>query len=106
VPHALFTRITVDLQVAAVSVKPSANALPGSSAAEKLVNGLAYFIILACVGGALFGIGQWVLGSRTSNYSQSEAGRSKLGVAVLGAFLTGALAAIINFFVSAGSAVK
>jgi hypothetical protein len=90
----------------AVNVKPNPNALPGSSAAEKLVDGLAYFIILGCIAGALFGIGQWVLGSRTSNYSQSESGRTKVAVAVFGAFLVGALAAIINFFVSAGSAVK
>jgi hypothetical protein len=92
--------------LATVSVKPDPNALPGMPAAQKLIDGLAAAIVLACVAGLLFGIGQWVLGSRTSNYSQADAGKSKVGVAILGAFLTGAVAAIINFFVTAGSAVK
>jgi hypothetical protein len=90
----------------AVAVNPNPDALPGMPAAQKLVNGLAAAIILACVVGLLIGIGQWVLGSRTSNFSQADSGKSKVGVAVLGAFLTGAAAAIINFFISAGAAVK
>lgn len=91
---------------AAVSVKPNPTALPGLPAAEKLVNGLAAFILLACVVGALFGIGQWVLGSKSNNYSQADSGRSKVAIAAGGAFLVGALATIINFFESAGGAVK
>ena len=91
---------------AAINVKPDPNALPGMPTAQKLVNGLAAFIILACVVGALFGIGQWVLGSRTSNFSQADSGKSKVGAAVLGAFGVGAVAAIINFFVTAGGQIK
>lgn len=94
------------LTTAAVSVKPNPTALPGLPAAEKLVNGLAAFILLACVVGALFGIGQWVLGSKSNNYSQADSGRSKVAIAAGGAFLVGALATIINFFESAGGAVK
>lgn len=92
--------------LAAVSVKPDPNALPGMPAAEKLVDGIAAFIILGCVAGLFIGIGQWVWGNRVSNYSQADAGKSKVLVSILGAFLAGAGAAIINFFVSAGSAVK
>jgi hypothetical protein len=92
--------------LAAVSVKPNPTALPGMPAAEKLVDGLAAFVLLGCVAGALIGIAQWVLGSRTSNYSQADSGRNKVGAALLGAFGVGALAAIINFFLAAGSAVK
>lgn len=91
---------------AAVKVNPNSNALPGMPAAEKLVDGLAAFILLGCAAGALLGIGQWVLGSRTNNYSQADSGRTKVAIAAGGAFLVGALAAIINFFVTAGSAVK
>ncbi|MGD9734937.1 MAG: DUF6112 family protein [Solirubrobacterales bacterium] len=92
--------------LAAVSVKPDPNALPGMPAAAKLVNGLAAFILLACVVGFLLGVGQWVLGSRTSNFSQSDSGKSKVLVSVLGAFGVGAVAAIINFFLNAGTALK
>lgn len=93
------------LQLAAVNVKPDPHALPGGPTAETLVDGLAYFILIACAAGGLLGIGQWVFGSRSSNYSQADSGKSKVIAAVLGAFGVGALAAIINFFVSAGSTV-
>lgn len=89
-----------------VKVDPNSQALPGVPAAEKLLNGLAKYILIACVAGALLGIGQWVLGSRTNNYSQADSGRSKVAVAAGCAFLVGALAAIINFFFDAGGAVK
>jgi hypothetical protein len=101
--------VTYDLAVqvaAAVTLKPDPNALPGMPTAQKLVNGIAAFVILACVLGGLFGVGQWVLGSRTSNYSQADSGKSKFGAAILGAFAVGALAAIINFFVDAGGQIK
>lgn len=91
---------------AAVKVNPNSKALPGMPAAEKLVDGLAAFMLLGCAAGALLGIGQWVLGSRTNNYSQADSGRTKVAIAAGGAFLIGALAAIINFFQTAGSAVK
>lgn len=99
--HGLAAQVAV-----AVNLKPDPNALPGMPTAEKFVDGIAAFVILGCVLGGLLGIGQWVLGSRTSNYSQADSGKSKVGAAVLGAFGVGALAAIINFFVSAGGQIK
>lgn len=92
--------------LAAVNVTPDPDGLPGMPAATKLVDGLAAFILLACVAGFLLGIGQWALGSRTSNFGQSDSGKSKVLVSVLGAFGVGAVAAIINFFLNAGTALK
>lgn len=92
--------------IAAVTIKPDPTALPGGDEAQKLINGGTYFVLLACVAGALLGLGQWALGSRTSNYSQADNGKSKVVACIVAAFLTGALGAIINFFVSAGGAVK
>lgn len=89
-----------------VTVNPNPDALPGMSEATKLIDGLAAAVLLACVAGFLLGVGQWVLGSKTSNFSQADSGRSKVLVSVLGAFGVGAVAAIINFFLSAGGAVK
>jgi uncharacterized protein DUF6112 len=101
---ALRTRALVRL--ATVNVTPDPDGLPGMPAATKLVDGLAAFILLACVAGFLLGVGQWVLGSKTSNFSQSDSGKSKVLVSVLGAFGVGAVAAIINFFLNAGTALK
>jgi hypothetical protein len=103
---AIAVRAESILRMAAVNVKPDPNGLPGMPAATKLVDGLAAFILLACVAGFLLGVGQWVLGSKTSNFSQSDSGKSKVLVSVLGAFGVGAVAAIINFFLNAGTALK
>lgn len=92
--------------LAAVSVRPDPNGLPGMPAATKLVDGIAAFILLGCVAGFLLGVGEWVLGSRSSNFGQSDSGKSRVLVSVLGAFGVGAVAAIINFFLSAGTALK
>jgi VIT1/CCC1 family predicted Fe2+/Mn2+ transporter len=89
-----------------VKVDPNGSALPGLPALEKLVDGLAAFILVACAAGALLGIGQWVFGSRSSNYSQADSGKTKVAIAAGGAFLVGALGAIINFFLTAGGGVK
>jgi hypothetical protein len=89
-----------------VHLEPKDGGLPGMQAAEKLIDGLGKYILLACLAGALFGIGQWVLGNRTNNYSHADSGKTKVAIAAGGAFLVGALPAIINFFSTAGSGVK
>lgn len=92
--------------LAAVSIKPDPEALPGMPAATKLVDGLAAFMLVGCAAGFLIGIGKWVFGSRTSNFSQSDSGRGMVFASVAGAFGIGAAAAIINFFLNAGTALK
>lgn len=103
---AILARSGVLGALANVSVKPNPNALPGTSAIEKLIDGLAAFALLACVGGVLIGAAQWALGSKSGNYSHASDGRSKVMYGLLGAFVIGAAAAIINFFYSSGSAVR
>jgi len=103
---AIFTKLQVLTAAAEVNVKPDAQALPGVPAAEKLLDGLAKYVVIACVAGGLIGIAQWALGSRSNNYSQADSGKTKVAIAAGGAFLVGALAAIVNFFVAAGGAVK
>jgi hypothetical protein len=101
-----FGRLPAFGAFAAISINPDPTALPGGGEAQKLINGATYFVLLACVAGALWGLGEWAIGSRTSNYGQADGGKSRVFTCILAAFLTGALGAIINFFVSAGGAVK
>ncbi len=103
---AILAKAGVLSALANVSVKPNPHALPGTSAIEKLIDGLAAFALLACVGGVLIGAAQWALGSKSGNYSHASDGRSKVMYGLLGAFVIGAAAAIINFFYSSGSAVR
>jgi Family of unknown function (DUF6112) len=94
------------LQAAAkVSVSPDADGLPGGAAAQKLLNGVAAFGLLACVATVIFGAAQWGFASRSSNYSQADDGKTRMLKGVGGAFGIGAAAAAINFFFNAGSAV-
>jgi hypothetical protein len=100
--------IFVKLQLAAdkVQVEPNPKGLPGIPALQKLVNGLALIALLACVAGVLIGAAQWALGSKSNNYSHASDGKSKVLYGLLGAFVIGAGAALINFFYNSGSAVK
>lgn len=88
-----------------VSVNPDAGGLPGGAAAQKLLNGAAAFGLLACVGTVILGAAQWGFGSRSSNYSQADDGKTRMLKGVGGAFGIGAAAAAINFFFNAGSTV-
>jgi hypothetical protein len=94
------------LQAAAkVSVNPDAGGLPGGDAAQKLINGAAAFGLMACVGAMLWGAAQWGFGSRSSNASQADDGKTRMLKGVGGAFGIGAAAAVVNFFFNAGSTV-
>lgn len=101
---ALFVKL--QLAVEKVDVNPNPKGLPGTQALEKLVNGLAMLALLACVAGVLIGAAQWALGSKSNNYSHASDGKSKVLYGLLGAFVVGAGAALINFFYTSGSAVK
>ena len=92
--------------LAKVSVNPSPNGLPGSGAAEKLLNGLAFYALLGCTAGMLLGAALYAFASRSNNYSQAANGRSMMLYSAIGAFVAGATPAIINFFQQAGGTVK
>lgn len=96
----------LDLIAQLVKVSPSSGGLPGGAAAQKILNGAAFFGLLACVGAMLWGAAQWGFGSRSSNYSQADEGKSRMLKGLGGAFAIGASAAAVNFFFNAGTAVR
>lgn len=103
---AVFVKAQLLASAAAVKVKPNPNGLPGVPALEKLVNGIAALALLACALGLLVGAAQWALGSKSNNYGHASDGKSKVLYALLGAFVVGAGAALINFFYDSGTAVR
>jgi hypothetical protein len=100
--------IHLPLQKAAakVSVSPNPNGLPGLDVAQKLVNGIAAAVMLACLFAFLWGAGQWGLGTKSHNYGQASDGKGRMLAGLAGAFAVGAAAAVINFFFSAGAEVS
>ena len=85
---------------------PSAGGLPGSSALEKLISGLAFWALLAALGGLLVSAAVWALSSHSGNYHHASVGRRGTIIAAVAALLVGAAPAIIAFFEDLGKTVK
>lgn len=85
---------------------PNAGGLPGSSALEKLISGLAFWALLAALGGLLVSAAVWALSSHSGNYHHASVGRRGTIIAAVAALLVGAAPAIIAFFEDVGKTVK
>ena len=79
--------------------------LPGGDAAAKLIGGLMYLGLLACIGAVVIGATMWAWGSHSGNYRGSYAGRCVVIGGAVGALLIGAAVTIVNFAFSAGQTV-
>ncbi len=91
--------------VAGVSLHPSPNALPGSSALQTLTNGIGGWALILSMIGMVIGAAAWALGSHAQNYQQVYVGRRAVLVAALAALIIGAAPALINFFYSTGNGI-
>src|SRR5580765_5647255 len=100
----LFTNLVV--AASGIGGEPNANGLPGSTALEKLVSGVAFWALLASLGGLLISAAVWALSSHSGNYHHSAIGRRGTVIAAVSAFLVGAAPAIIAFFQDLGQTVK
>jgi hypothetical protein len=88
-----------------VGGNPNPNGLPGSSALESLISGLAFWALLASLGGLLISAAVWALSSHSGNYHHSALGRRGTVISAVAAFLVGAAPAIIGFFEDLGRTV-
>jgi hypothetical protein len=86
--------------------QPDPNGLPGSTALESLISGVAFWALLAALGGLLISAAVWALSSHSGNYHHASMGRRGTIVSALAAFLVGAAPAIIAFFQNLGGTVK
>ena len=89
-----------------VHVSPDPSGLPGSNVLQSLINGLAFWMLLASLAGVLIGAGVWALASHGNNHHWASRGRSGALVSAGAALVIGAAGAIVNFFVEAGGKVK
>src|ERR687884_898580 len=95
------------LLVAATPVggQPDPNGLPGSTALEQLVNGLAFWALIASLAGLVISAAVWALSSHSGNYHHTTMGRRGTIISAAAAFLVGAAPAIVSFFENLGTTV-
>lgn len=86
--------------------QPDPNGLPGSEALEKLISGVAFWALLAALGGLLISAAVWALSSHSGNYQHATMGRRGTIISAVAAFLVGAAPTIIAFFEDLGRTVQ
>jgi Family of unknown function (DUF6112) len=99
--------LLTNLVLAATGVggQPDPNGLPGSSALETLISGLAFWALLASLGGLLISAAVWALSAHSGNYHHATVGRRGTIISAAAAFLVGAAPAIVAFFEDLGKTV-
>lgn len=85
--------------------QPDPNGLPGSSALQQLISGLAFWALLAALAGLLISAAVWALSSHSGNYQHASLGRRGTIISAIAAFLVGAAPAIVTFFENLGKTV-
>jgi hypothetical protein len=94
------------LAASGIGGTPDPNGLPGSSALEQLVNGLAFWGLLAALAGLIISSAVWALSAHSGNYHHATVGRHGAIISAGAAFLVGAAPAIVAFFENLGNTVK
>ena len=88
---------------AQVTLSPDDSNAPGLNALKDLVNGLAAYAVIAALASVLLGGIAWALGERMGLDRASSVGKSGVLAGFGLAFLVGAAAAFVNFFLATGS---
>jgi hypothetical protein len=101
--EAVTARATLLLAAGQVQVNPDDKNAPGINALKDLVNGLAAYAVIAAVASVLLGGIAWALGERMGLDRASSVGKSGVLAGFGLAFLVGAAAAFVNFFLATGS---
>lgn len=86
-----------------ITVNPDGSNAPGLNALQNLVNGLAAYALIAAVAAVLLGGMAWALGERMGMERASSAGKGGVLAGFGLAFLVGAAAAFVNFFLKTGA---
>jgi hypothetical protein len=97
---------SVHAAVRDVKLDPKPSGLPGSEVLQGLVDGLAFWGLLAALAALVTGAAVWAWASHAQNHHHAANGRRTTSVAALAALLIGAAPALINFFADAGDRVK
>ena len=90
---------------AKVSISPNSGGLPGTSEAEKVISGLMFWGLLACVAGVIIGGAVWAVSSHGGNHHYAQRGKASFLISAVAAAVIAAAPAVVNFFEGLGSGV-
>ena len=93
-------------EVRDVTVTPRSSGLPGSRVLQDIIDGLAFWALLACLAAMIVAAGVWAFAAHSNNHHYSANGRRGLLVSAVAAMAIGASSAIVNFFAEAGDKVR
>jgi vacuolar-type H+-ATPase subunit I/STV1 len=91
------------LVLAQINIKPDKSKAPGSDGLADVINGFAWYTLLAAAAGFLIGGACWAIGGRIGNDYTATGGKVGMAVSTGVAFLVGAAAAILNFAYNTGN---
>lgn len=101
------THLTIHAVLSAqLTLTPESGSLPGGAALQSLLNGLAWWALLACLVGLIVGAATWALGAHSNNYQGATTGRRAVLVSGAAALLIGAAPTLLNFLFGVGQSVK
>jgi hypothetical protein len=89
-----------------VTVNPDPNSLPGGDQLQQLINGLAFWMLLAALASILIAAGTWGLANHMNNHQWSARGKSGVFISAASAHDIRAAGPIINYSVELGSQHK
>jgi vacuolar-type H+-ATPase subunit I/STV1 len=93
----------VALVLTQINIKPDKSKAPGSDGLADVINGFAWYTLLAAAAGFLIGGACWAIGGRIGNDYTATGGKVGMAVSTGVAFLVGAAAAILNFAYNTGN---
>jgi hypothetical protein len=96
-------RLLADAQL---KVDPKPSGLPGSKVLQQLIDGLAFWSLLACLAALIVSAVVWAFAAHSNNHHYSANGRRGLLVAAAAALAIGASPALVTFFVDVGERVR
>jgi hypothetical protein len=91
---------------ARLKVDPDPGGLPGSKVLQQLIDGLAFWSLLACLAALIVSAVVWAFAAHSNNHHYSANGRRGLLVCAAAALAIGASPALVTFFVEVGEKVK
>jgi vacuolar-type H+-ATPase subunit I/STV1 len=91
------------LVLAQITIKPDKSKAPGSDGLADVINGFAWYTLLAAAAGFLIGGACWAIGGRIGNDYTATGGKVGMAVSTGVTFLVGAAAAILNFAYNTGN---